>query len=104
MEALRVLDRELVQPERALDVGELVDRRLDHAEPDEPRLLPADRRRLGRLHHALVLAAAVAVVGTVDDHARKVSQRSFSSASGNESASTTTRPSSETSSARRNEA
>ena len=48
VEALRVLDGELVQAE---DVAarrvELLRRRLDHAEPHEARVAPADRRGLG---------------------------------------------------------
>ena len=68
VEALRVLDRQLVQPELQLHALELLRRRLDHAEPDEAGVVAADRRRLRRLHLPGVLAATVAVVRAVDDH------------------------------------
>ena len=47
VEALRVLDGEVVQPERVLHARQLLRRGLDHPEPDEPRVVLADRRRLG---------------------------------------------------------
>ena len=68
---------------------ELLRRGVDHPEPHEAGLGAADRGRLGRAHPALVLARTVAVVRAVDDHGRV-------------STSSATRPSSATSSARRN--
>ena len=76
VEALRVLDGEVVQAERVLHARELLRRRLDHPEPHEPRVVAADRRGLGRVHLSLMLAAPVAVVRAVDDHGfRRVFQR-----------------------------
>ena len=69
VEALRVLDGELVQPERVLHVRELLLGRLDHAEPDEPVVVRQIEAASRGLHLALVLAAPVAVVRAVDDHA-----------------------------------
>ena len=69
VEALGVLDREIVQAEATLDLGQLGGIGLDHSQPHEPAVaLDADLRRLVEVHRTLVLAPAVAVVGTVDNH------------------------------------
>ena len=69
VEALRVLDGELVQAEDVLHARELL-RRTARPCPSQtkPGSSLADRRRLLGRHLALVLAAPVAVVRAVDDH------------------------------------
>ena len=63
----RVLDRELVEPELARDLGELVMGRFEHPEPDELALLAGFGG--GRVEAELVPAPEpVFVGGAVDDH------------------------------------
>src|SRR6476469_6469064 len=70
MEALRVLHGEVVKPEPLLHESQLGRVGLDHSEPHESSVaVEADPRGLVELHRSLVLAPAVAVVSTVDDHA-----------------------------------
>src|SRR6476661_2907296 len=70
MEALRVLHGEVVTTEPLLHESQLGRVGLDHSEPHESSVaVEADPRGLVELHRSLVLAPAVAVVGTVDDHA-----------------------------------
>jgi hypothetical protein len=68
VEALRVLDRELVQAEDLLHRLELLGRRLDHPEPDEAGIAAADRGRVLGPHRALVLPPALPVMRAIDDH------------------------------------
>ncbi len=68
VEALRVLHRELVQPEDALQALELLGRRIDHAEPHEAGVAAADRGGVLGPHRPFLLPAPIVVVGAVDDH------------------------------------
>jgi hypothetical protein len=68
VEALGVLDGEVVQAEAVLHVGELLGRGLEQPEPDEAAVALADLRGALELHGSLVLPAPVAVVRAVDDH------------------------------------
>jgi hypothetical protein len=68
VEVLRVLDRELVQPERVPDLGQLLRLRLEQPQPDKSPL-PTPGRRLLQRHRAFLLPAAILVVSAIDDHA-----------------------------------
>ncbi len=67
VKGLRVLNRQLVQPEGVTDLGQLLFPGLEQSQPHEAAL-PASGRRLLQRHRAFTLPAAVLVVRTVNDH------------------------------------
>ena len=67
VKVLRVLNRQLVQPEGLLDLGQLSLLRLEQPEPDEPALGAPGSGLLQR-DRPLLLPAAVLVVSTINDH------------------------------------
>ena len=67
VKALRVLDRQFVQPEGLTDLVQLLDPRLEQPEPHES-VLRAPGRRLLQRDRPLLLPAAVLVVSTINDH------------------------------------
>ena len=68
MEALGVLDGEVVKAETPLNLCQLALVGLEQTQPDEPAALHADLRGAFELHRTLVLAQPIAVMGTIDDH------------------------------------
>jgi hypothetical protein len=67
MDVLRVLDRQLMQPEGVLHLRQLLLSGLEEPQPHEAAL-GAPGRRLFQRHRALIAPVAVLVVSTVDDH------------------------------------
>ncbi len=68
METLGVLDREIVQAETLLHFAQLCLVGLEQPQPDKALVLHTDLRGPTQLHRPLLLAAPIAVVGTIDDH------------------------------------
>ena len=67
VEVLRVLDRQLMQAKGVTDLGQLLIRRLEQAQPHEAAL-SAPGRRLLQGHRPRTVPATVQVVGTINDH------------------------------------
>jgi hypothetical protein len=67
MKLLRILDRQLMQPEGVTHLSQLVGPRLEQSQPHEAILAAAGGRLLQR-HRAFLLPAAVLVMSAIDDH------------------------------------
>ena len=69
MKGLGVLDGQIVQPEKALDLDQLGGVRIQQGDPDKARLvLPEYLGGRIELQLFLSLANSVSVMGTVDNH------------------------------------
>src|SRR6266699_1311744 len=69
VEGLRILHRQLMQPEGRGHLRQFAFRWLEQAQPHEPALAAAIRR-LSQGHRLSALPAAISVVSTVNDHLR----------------------------------